>query len=142
VVNFLEDNGNFAPVPGPAVSEILLRQTGNIVSALAMLLVAAMVIWFGLRPAVNAIVQRPQGEEQQAIEQAATPVAIESEGAGYGPAALADRMAGGSGDVDLIADVSSRFNTNTVKRLEQIVNLNEEQAVHILRQWMRESEDA
>ena len=45
-------------------------------------------------------------------------------------------------ETNLIADVSSRFNTNTVKRLEQIVNLNEEQAVHILRQWMRESEDA
>jgi len=142
VVNFLDDYGNFEPVPGPAMSEILLRQTGNIVSALAMLLVAAMVIWFGLRPAVNAIVQRPQSEQQQAIDQAATPLAIESEGGGYGAAALADRMAGGSGDVDLIADVSSRFNTNNVRRLEQIVNLNEEQAVHILRQWMRESEDA
>lgn len=148
VVNFLEDNGNFAPVPGPNITEILVRQTGNIVSALAMLLVAAMVIWFGLRPAVNAIVQRPaQSEEQTALAQAATPVTLEDGSNGYGAAGTAGQLAGAGaggmgGETNLIADVSSKFNTNTVKRLEQIVNLNEEQAVHILRQWMRESEDA
>ena len=109
-----------------------------------MLLVAAMVIWFGLRPAVNAIVQRPANDDQTAIAQAATPVTLEDGTAAPGADGIAGALAaGGPGaETNLIADVSSRFNTNNVKRLEQIVNLNEEQAVHILRQWMRESEDA
>ena len=109
-----------------------------------MLLVAAMVIWFGLRPAVNAIVQRPANDDQVAIAQAATPVTLEDGTAALGADAVAGALGGGGAGsaTNLIADVSSKFNTNNVKRLEQIVNLDEEQAVHILRQWMRESEDA
>jgi flagellar biosynthesis/type III secretory pathway M-ring protein FliF/YscJ len=44
--------------------------------------------------------------------------------------------------VNLIEDISRKLNNSTVKRLEQIVQLNEEQAVHILKQWMHAGEQS
>jgi flagellar M-ring protein FliF len=134
VVNFLDNNGNFEPVPGPSAFEILLRQSGNIVSAITMLLVAAMLIWFGLRPAVNAIVQRDAPETE------AAQFAVAQEQALNAPSPVAQLT--GNADVNLIEDISRKLNNSTVKRLEQIVQLNEEQAVHILKQWMHAGEQS
>lgn len=134
VVNFLDNNGNFEPVPGPGAFEILLRQSGNIVSAITMLLVAAMLIWFGLRPAVNAIVQRDQPETEAALFAAAQEQVLNA------PSPVAQLTA--NADVNLIEDISRKLNNSTVKRLEQIVQLNEEQAAHILKQWMHAGEQS
>jgi flagellar M-ring protein FliF len=134
VVNFLEDKGNFEPIPGPGAYEILLRQSGNIVSALTMLLVAAMLIWFGLRPAVNAIVQRQQDEPVQTPLQ----LAGDQQPHSFDPVAQLAAHA----DVNLIEDISRKLNNSTIKRLEQIVQLNEEQAAHILKQWMHAGEQS
>jgi flagellar M-ring protein FliF len=134
VVNFLDDNGNFEPIPGPGAYEILLRQSGNIVSALTMLLVAAMLIWFGLRPAVNAIVQRQQDEPAESQLQIAADDKVPS----FDPVAQLTAHA----DVNLIEDISRKLNNSTIKRLEQIVQLNEEQAAHILKQWMHAGEQS
>lgn len=135
VVDFLADNGQFEPVPGPSISEILLRQSGNIVSAVSMLLVAAMLIWFGLRPAVAALVERP-AKEEPAI------VATLEEEAEF--AAADPRLAGvaAGGGVNLVEDISSKLNNSTVRRLEQIVQLDEDHAVHVLKQWMHAGEAA
>ncbi|HSP26105.1 MAG TPA: flagellar M-ring protein FliF C-terminal domain-containing protein, partial [Saliniramus sp.] len=134
VVNFLDDNGNFEPIPGPGAYEILLRQSGNIVSALTMLLVAAMLIWFGLRPAVNAIVQRQQEEPAESALQ----IAADDQLPSFDPVAQLTAHA----DVNLIEDISRKLNNSTIKRLEQIVQLNEEQAAHILKQWMHAGEQS
>ena len=134
VVNFLDNNGNFEPVPGPGALEILLRQSGNIVSAITMLLVAAMLIWFGLRPAVNAIVHREKPDAETALFAAAREEAIAA-------AAPVPQLTAGA-DVNLIEDISRKLNTSTVKRLEQIVQLNEEQAAQILKQWMHAGEQS
>jgi flagellar M-ring protein FliF len=135
VVNFLDDYGNFEPVPGPGAYEILLRQSGSIVSALAMLLVAAMLIWFGLRPAINAIVQRPPSEEPAPLMVAE----IENERL---PALDPVAQLTANADRNLIADISRKLDNSTAKRLEQIVQLNEEQAARILKQWMHAGEHA
>lgn len=134
VVNFLDNNGEFEPVPGPGAFEILLRQSGNIVSAITMLLVAGMLIWFGLRPAVNAIVQRDRPDADAALLAAANEDALAA------PSSVAQLTAGA--DVNLIEDISRKLNNSTVKRLEQIVQLNEAQAAHILKQWMHAGEES
>ncbi|MCG6122736.1 MAG: flagellar M-ring protein FliF [Microvirga sp.] len=138
VVDFLADNGQFEPVPGPSVTDILLRQSGAIVSAISMLLVAAMLVWFGLRPAIAALVQRPTAEQPAIV---ATMDDEDAEFAVPSGPRLAGAGAAGSG-VDLIADVSSRHNNSTVRRLEQIVQLDEDHAVHVLKQWMHAGEAA
>jgi flagellar M-ring protein FliF len=93
-----------------------------------------MLIWFGLRPAVNAIVQRDQPESEATLLAAAQDQPL------VGQSPIAQLAA--SADVNLIEDISRKLNNSTVKRLEQIVQLNEEQAAHILKQWMHAGEQS
>jgi flagellar M-ring protein FliF len=45
-------------------------------------------------------------------------------------------------DVNLIEDLANKMNRSPQKRLEQIVDFDEEQAAAILRQWLRQDEKA
>jgi flagellar M-ring protein FliF len=49
---------------------------------------------------------------------------------------------GDDGDVNLIEDVTKKMNRSPQKRLEQIVEYDEAQAVAILRQWLHQDEAA
>jgi flagellar M-ring protein FliF len=53
-VDFVEAGRDLDPVPAPGVAEHLLRQSGALVSAGSMLLVTALVVWFGVRPIARA----------------------------------------------------------------------------------------
>ncbi|MDP1108862.1 hypothetical protein, partial [Klebsiella pneumoniae] len=66
----------------------LLRQSGTLINAATILVVAALLIWFGLRPALRAILATPEAAqtEMAAIEGAANPALA---AAGAGEAALA-----------------------------------------------------
>ncbi len=47
------------PAPGPSLIEIVARQTGSIVNAGAIVLVAAMLVWFGVRPGLKMLLAPP-----------------------------------------------------------------------------------
>lgn len=47
-----------------------------------------------------------------------------------------------SGDTSLIADLTEKLDRAPQKRLEQMVDFDEEQAAAILKQWLREAEPA
>jgi flagellar M-ring protein FliF len=51
-------------------------------------------------------------------------------------------QAGPAGSVNLIEDVTKRMNRSPQKRLEQIIEYDEEQAAAILRQWLHQDEAA
>ena len=58
------------PDAGPRVTftEVMMRQSGSFVSALTILAVAGMLIWFGLRPAINTILAGSRsGESAQLL---------------------------------------------------------------------------
>ena len=136
-VGFLDSAAALAPVAGPGIVELLVRQAGTVINAGAILILAVLLIWFGLRPAVNAILGQPRvgGPVLQAamIGCSGVPV-IES---GRPPA-----QAAGHADVNLIEDLTSKMNRSPQKRLEQIVEFDEEQAAAILRQWLHQTEKA
>ncbi len=67
-VAFAAGNGELEPVPPLSWTDVMMRQAGTLVNAATILIVAALLIWFGLKPAVRAIVARP--EEAEAIEAA------------------------------------------------------------------------
>ena len=58
-MDFIEGARDLTPVPGITFSEVLMRQAGSFVSALTILAVAGMLVWFGLRPAINTILAAP-----------------------------------------------------------------------------------
>ena len=59
VVDFVDSSRDLEPAAGPSILEILARQTGSIVNAGAVVLVAAMVIWFGVRPGLKMLLASP-----------------------------------------------------------------------------------
>lgn len=139
-VDFSDSFQNMAPVPALTLTDVLLRQLGTVINALAILTVALLLIWFGLRPAMAALLPR--------IESAASTVAPEAEAAALGALAGAGvtgatQLAGAGGAnsmTHLIEDMTSRMNNSPLKVLEQLVQMDEAQAATILRQWMKEGE--
>lgn len=132
------------PVPSPGIFDLLIRQAGTMVNALAIVVVAVLLIWFGLRPTVRAILARPAESSAVAMIPPSEPTVIEaaaaahaaqvSEAAGAGPAGSASS----ADKVNLIEDLTSKLNRSPQKRLEQIVDFDEEQAAAILRQWLHQ----
>jgi flagellar M-ring protein FliF len=129
-VEFMEGARDFQPVPSITFMEVLMRQSGSFVSAATILAVAMMLIWFGLRPAINTILASRATETAELAEQ----------GAG---------MHGGSGGMphlgseeqpNLVGDITRKALSTPQRRLEQIVQLDEKQAAAVLKQWIRQEE--
>jgi flagellar M-ring protein FliF len=118
--------------------DMVLGQIGTLINAIAIIVVAVLVILFGLRPAVKAIIAAAPppaagasgGPGMPALE---GPVGLEATAAepGGGPAQI-----GSEGPINLIEDVTKKMNRSPQKRLEQIVEFDEAQAAAILRQWL------
>lgn len=134
-VDFMEGARDLTPVPGITFSEVLMRQAGSFVSALTILAVAGMLIWFGLRPAINTILASSRSDDSAKL--------LTAEGTGL----LGDED-GTAGRLsreeapNLVQDVSRKALHAPQKRLEQIVQLDEKQAAAILKQWIRQEEAA
>ena len=131
-VEFLPGNELLEPVPTPGVTEYLLGQTGTLFKALAVLAATIILVWFGLRPATRMLLAyEPQESRETASElpfepQIAPGFAIEPQ---FSPSP--------EPAPDLIGDLTSKINRAPQKRLEQIVDFDEEQAVAIMKQWLR-----
>ncbi len=137
-VDFIDAGHDLEPAAGPGIVEILAHQTGTAVSALAIIGVAVMLMYFGLRPMMKALLQEP--EMIQTIS----------------PELLATENFGGDGsdenrefseltsepDAGMIEDFGNRQKNPSQQRLEQMVQLDEGHAAAILKQWMREPEQA
>lgn len=138
-VDFIDSGKELDPAPPLAVGEALMRQFGSIVSALAMLAVAALVVWVGLRPAARALIDL---REPPGVEGA---LAL-AEGGATGAVALDGRgdqhLIGGAAREDqaLLEDWTPTRSRAPQKRLEQLIELDEAQAAAILKQWIRHGE--
>ncbi|WP_454916021.1 flagellar basal-body MS-ring/collar protein FliF [Xanthobacter sediminis] len=147
-VAFADGGHALDPVPPLPWSELLLRQAGTMINALTILAVAALLIWFGLRPAVRAVLSRPHDDVEREVADIETAMlAAEPLPAVTGPSSApviaapptAPALDAGSDEpVNLIGDLTNRKNRSPQKRLEQIVEYDEEQAVAILRQWLHQ----
>jgi flagellar M-ring protein FliF len=136
-VEFMENGRDIEPIPAMGLSEILARQLGNMINAGAILLMAVLLIWFGLRPAINLIL------EARAAERAAEAEKSEFAALTDAQAAAAQQQRAIEGDEpNLVEDLTSKMKYAPLKRLEQIIQLNEKQAADVLRRWTRGEEAA
>ncbi|WP_346896974.1 flagellar basal-body MS-ring/collar protein FliF [uncultured Roseibium sp.] len=137
VVDFIDGGRDLEPIPPLSVTEYLLRQSGNMINAAAILIVAGMVIWFGLRPAVAALVPKPEPVAAEIAEMAMMPEDSDMTGEYSGQAYLTspDHTA-------MLSDLNSKLNQSPLKKLESLLDYNEEQSAAILRQWLYENERA
>ena len=131
-VDFVEGSRELAPVPPIGFVEMLNKQLGSVINAVTILAVASMLVWFGLRPAVNGILAHRAAQEQaEAVEAAELEAAT--------ALALADSQ---DPELNLVEDLEGKMQRTPQKRLEQIVRLDQMQAAAILKEWMRREEAA
>ena len=129
-VEFLPNSEALQPIPSAGITERLFDQMGAFVKALAVIAATIILVWFGLRPATRMLLQAPapqvadRGNELPFVPQAMSAFA--------GNAQLEEEET-----PNLIADLTSKINRTPQKRLEQMVEYDEDQAVAILKQWLR-----
>ncbi len=130
-VAFADDVNDIQPVEaGFGIGDILKEQTGALINGAIVLVLATLLIAFGLRPAMKAMLARPlQVATASGAPEPAAAVALAA------PAGVPELPA--SEDINLIEDLTSRMRHSPQKRLQQIVDYDEKQAADILRQWMR-----
>jgi flagellar M-ring protein FliF len=134
-LEFVQGGQMLEPVPGIGMVEHVLRHTGSIVNALAVVAVAMLLIWFGLRPAMKAILEvRPGALSSPSAQPQAAPRVATAEAAGA--------QVTSESQPNLIADLTSKLGRTPQKRLEQMTDFDEEQAAAILKQWMHGARNA
>lgn len=137
VVDFIDGGKAMNPIPPLSVSEYLLRQSGNIINAVAILLVAGMVIWFGLRPAVASLVPKATAPKAEIADMATL-----AEGAEMAGEYTDQQLLTGPDHTAMLSDLNNKMNQSPLKKLESLLEFNEEQSAAILRQWLYEEERA
>lgn len=132
--DFSDSNHELDPVSSPGIGDVLLRQSGTAINALAAVVVAVLLIAFGIRPLTRALAPAPA---LASIEMAATtPVPALEAPAAAGVAPLAPGFVEAAPEQSLIEDVTSRPRRSPQRRLEQMVEFDEDQAAAILKQWI------
>jgi flagellar M-ring protein FliF len=135
-VGFAQAAGDLEPVPPLSMFDLLTRQMGTLINAATMLIIAVLLILFGLRPAMKVILARPQEEEPLPDLLEGPDSALQTLDAATG----APITAGSQAELNLIEDLTSKMNRTPQKRLEQIIEYDEQQAAAILRQWLNAEE--
>lgn len=151
-VDFLESGRDLEPVPPPSMLELLDRHTATLIKSATALIIAVLIVWFGLRPAIKAISDSAPTEQASFGD---TPMLPGFGGMGGDdetpmlPGGFPDFAAMnplgqvGAGESDwpdqgMLDDMERNSAHSPQKRLEHLVQVNEDQAVAVLRQWMRE----
>lgn len=121
----------------PGLLDTISGHIGTMINALAFIVVAFLVSWFGLRPLVAAVTKK-EGDGmtfddiQLALPnpldnlQLPDPMAMDGEGIGYAGSPFPDNMAD---------DIRFKLKPAPQDRLAQMVDLNEERTALILRKW-------
>ncbi len=142
-VDFADAGHDLDPVPAPSFLETLTRQSGTAINALTMLIVTILLLVFGIRPLTRVLT--PARAEVAAFDVAPAVPALEPpqlEMPRSDPSrAIADGT-GGREEPNLIADVTGRPRRSPQRRLEQMVEFDEDQAAAILKQWVRRGSPA
>ena len=141
-VDFADAGKDLEPLPSPSIMDMLTRQSGNLISAGTVLLVALLLTWFGIRPAVRALIATGSaGAGAPTLAEAPMLASPEQLQPFTDPGAPPQFMGMGMEDeANLIEDLTSKARRSPQKRLEQIVQFNEDQAAAILKQWMHQGE--
>lgn len=135
-VDFLE-NAAMEPIAGPGIGEIIAGQFGSILRAVTIIGVAALLIWFGLKPATRMLLEAPAGQAALAGASAnltALPVPPVQQAEVIQVAPPQPEP-----DDNFLQALARKTGNVPAQRLEKIIDLDEAQAASILKQWMKAS---
>jgi flagellar M-ring protein FliF len=128
-VDFVTETEKLEPVPSIGVVEQLMRQAGTIINALAIVVATFLLLWFGLRPAVN-VLMTPATPELTADE----PLALEN--LADAQAVGADGLTPASPEEAAMAELIEKH-ASPQQRLGEIIEAHELAVAVLMKQWMR-----
>jgi flagellar M-ring protein FliF len=138
-VDFQPAANQIEPAAALGIGAFLADRAGLLVNATTMLIIAALVTMLGIRPATRMLLQRPEVEgrsiapaPQRPLIAGSAPVdeALLAAPAIENAAPAAANLAGGARGLPV---------QSAQRRLQQLVESNEEGAAGILRDWIREA---
>ena len=130
-VDFIVDTERLEPVPSSGITDLLMRQMGTFINAAGVVIAAFLLVWFGLKPAIRAILEAPP---QIAQPNQALPLALESRTEPGAPA-LARAVAADLDDDE--SDGVTKKRRTPQQRLEKMVDNDEKAVAAMLKQLMR-----
>ncbi len=154
-VDFVDTGRDLEPVPSPGLGEALMRQSGTLINAALVLVFTGIVVVFVVRPLIRVLTAAPAPAEAlddgfpmlAGAEPMMLPDASEfgeglgAMGGGGAPLGVG-AWDGEGGEVSLIDDITSQPRRSPQKRLEQMIEFDEQQAAAVLKQWLHRKEAA
>lgn len=142
-VEFSDAGHDLDPVPSPGITDILLRQSGTAINAATVLIVAILLILFGIRPLTRLLAPpAAQEAEMPMIEPLADFAALPTSFGDDDDMSMGMPMLGMETEPNLIEDVTNKPKRSPQRRLEQMVEFDEMQAASILKQWVNQGTPA
>ena len=135
VVDFVDSGHDLEPAPGPSFVEILARQTGSILNAGAIVAVAGMMLWFGVRPAVRMAFAVPRLAATQDAR-GGTPALGAPDGGGQASESIL--VATDPGGDEFMQALLARRDNGPERKLQKLIDFDETHAATILKQWIRQ----
>jgi flagellar M-ring protein FliF len=139
VVDFVDSSRDLEPAPGPSLVEIVARQTGSILNAAAIVAVAAMLLWFGVRPAMKMAFAPPSAvalTDARGVAVGQTPALGAPDGAGQpGESILIETD---SNRDEFMEALLARRDNGPERKLQKMIEFDENHAATVLKQWIRQ----
>jgi flagellar M-ring protein FliF len=139
VVDFVDSSHDLEPAAGPSLVEIVARQTGSILNASAIVAVAAMLLWFGVRPAMRMAFASPSTialTDGRGAAAGQTP-ALGAPG-GDGQPGESILIETGSDQDEFMQALLARRDNGPERKLQKLIEFDENHAATILKQWIRQ----
>ena len=150
-VDFIDSDTSLEPIPAPGIGEMFMRQSGTLINAFTILAVAVMVIWFGLKPAIRAIIQTP-GQDTAGLEMDGGLAALGAADDGPGGLELPGGFDFAQGTPDIsqfgggvpafLGQFDDAESESPKARIERLIDQDEMKAANVIKQWINHKEAA
>lgn len=131
-LDFSGETGALVAIPALGIAETLASQAGTALNAAAVVVVALLVVFLGFRPLTRALINDRPGSDAVA----ALAVAPAS---GADPAQLQQPT---GETARLASEFEKRRSTMPSARVAEMIDIDRQQAVTVLRRWIREGGEA
>src|SRR5277367_1094829 len=138
VVDFVDSSRDLDPAPGPSLVDILARQAGSILNAAAIVAVAGMMLWFGVRPGLRMAFAPPSPAaltDARGASAGQTPALGAPNGAEPGESILIETD---SNRDEFMEALLARRDNGPERKLLKMIEFDENHAATVLKQWIRQ----
>jgi flagellar M-ring protein FliF len=139
VVDFVDSSRDLEPAAGPSLVEIVARQTGSILNAGAIVAVAAMLLWFGVRPGLRMAFAPPSAvalTDARGGSAGQTPALRAPDGDSQPDESILIET--DSNRDEFMQALLARRDNGSERKLMKMIEFDEDHAATVLKQWIRQ----